>query len=480
MFEAGVVRSPSWSAARLGDLVCELGGVAGDDEPLAGGEELLALLGELERVKAAVAAAQARVTTAFAIGQERASAQAREAIKDQGFEAWQLARNSFRGSNGTAEQVGFARRLSPWQGSQSLSRSRALVEQLPRTLAALTAGMLSESRAALVVRETSHLSAADRALVDQEVCGELGVVALLGDRSLERAVRAAGYRCDPQGALDRARSAERERRVSIRPLPDATCRLSALLPLAQGVATYATLSRDADSARAAGDPRTRGQVIADTLVERVSGQAVASQVSVEVQVVISDAALFGIRDDPAQLPGYGSVPAGWVRDLVRGTERTATADTSDGVVDQARVWLRRLYATPDSTTLVAMESSRRFFDAGLRRFLIARDGTCRTPWCDAPIRHLDHVREHTAGGATAERNGQGLCERCNYTKRLSGWRVEVLDPSRPGHRVRWRTPTGATYESASPSLLPGARPRPDAYPDQASPMEAHLVHVLAA
>lgn len=38
-----------------------------------------------------------------------------------------------------------------------------------------------------------------------------------------------------------------------------------------------------------------------------------------------------------------------------------------------------------------MDSRARLFPAGLRRFIRARDDTCRTPYCDAPIRHLDHI-----------------------------------------------------------------------------------------
>ena len=47
--------------------------------------------------------------------------------------------------------------------------------------------------------------------------------------------------------------------------------LTGLLPVAQGVAVHAALTRAADTLRATGDPRTRGQIMADTLVARVTG-----------------------------------------------------------------------------------------------------------------------------------------------------------------------------------------------------------------
>ena len=49
--------------------------------------------------------------------------------------------------------------------------------------------------------------------------------------------------------------------------------------------------------------------MADTLVERVTGQAVASEVSVEVQVVMTDRTLLAEHGEPAYLHGYGVVPA---------------------------------------------------------------------------------------------------------------------------------------------------------------------------
>ena len=104
-----------------------------------------------------------------------------------------------------------------------------------------------------------------------------------------------------------------------------------------------------------------------------------------------------------------------------------------------------------------MDSARRLFPAGLRRFVIARDGTCRTPWCDAPVAHADHVEPHADGGPTSSANGQGLCVRCNLVKEEPGWTATVADSgSDKPHTVCITTPTGHRHTSTSPPVLPGA------------------------
>jgi hypothetical protein len=62
-----------------------------------------------------------------------------------------------------------------------------------------------------------------------------------------------------------------------------------------------------------------------------------------------------------------------------------------------------------------MDSRARLFPVGLRRFIQARDDTCRTPYCDAPIRHHDHIIPWQHRGRTTHANGAGLCEACNPT-----------------------------------------------------------------
>ncbi len=97
-----------------------------------------------------------------------------------------------------------------------------------------------------------------------------------------------------------------------------------------------------------------------------------------------------------------------------------------------------------------MDSRARLFPPGLRRFIQARDDTCRTPYCDAPIRHFDHIIPWHHGGPTTRANGAGLCEACNHTKETPGWTVRP----RPGprHTIEITTPTGHTYHSTAPPL----------------------------
>ena len=355
--------------------------------------------------------------------------------------------------------VAFARRESPAKGSRLLGLAHALTEQ-PHTLAAMHAGVLSEWRATLISRETSCLSREDRALVDAEICQPSadGTYPFdgWGDRRLTAETQKAVIRLDPAAVVNRRAKAEADRHVSLRPAPDTMARLSGLLPAAQGVAVWATLTRIADQARAAGDPRTRGQVMADTLVERITGQATAAAVPVVVNVVISDQALLGGGHEPAWLHGYGPIPA-------------------EAVDEQMLTALRRLYAQPSTGSLVAMESIAREFPAGLAKFIELRDQTCRTPYCDAPIRHRDHAEDHATGGPTTAVNGQGLCEHCNHTKQAPGWTARPINgPPGGRHTIETQLPTGHTTSSTAPAAPTPATLR------QVSAAETYLLEVVLA
>jgi hypothetical protein len=131
---------------------------------------------------------------------------------------------------------------------------------------------------------------------------------------------------------------------------------------------------------------------------------------------------------------------------------------SDAIADQrSKATLRRLYRHPASGALIAMESRARQFPKALAKFIALRDDTCRTPYCDAPIRHTDHATAHVAGGDTSELNGLGECEACNYAKEAPGWRVTTRRDKDRTHTSQVTTPTGSRHRSKAPPLPGSAR-----------------------
>jgi hypothetical protein len=69
-----------------------------------------------------------------------------------------------------ASEVALARRDSPTRGGRHLGLAKALVHEMPHTLAALQCGALSEWRATLIARESACLSVEDRRSLDEELC----------------------------------------------------------------------------------------------------------------------------------------------------------------------------------------------------------------------------------------------------------------------------------------------------------------------
>jgi hypothetical protein len=338
-----------------------------------------------------------------------------------------------------------ARRESPARAQRHLEWSKILTRELPGTLEQLASGRIPEWRAQLVARETAWLSPLHRRVVDEEVAPHLES---WGDRQVEAEVKKRAYRLDPTGYLSRLSNATKDRTVTLRPAPDTMSYLTGLLPVAQGVAVLASLQRRADSLRSEGDDRSRGQIMADTLVERVTGQAAAAAVPVEVNLVMTDQAMLDVgeaKDEPAHLEGYGPIPAAVARQLLS----TGHDEGDDDATADAQVWVRRLFTAPDTGQLAALDSRRRTFDGVLRRLLIARDQVCRTPWCDAPIRHADHVTPVERDGRTDAANGQGLCEACNHAKQAPGWRARASGGG-SGEAVELTTPTGHRYRSEPP------------------------------
>ncbi|WP_166350644.1 HNH endonuclease [Phytoactinopolyspora limicola] len=464
---AGAVAGQGGVAGEVAVMVSRLAELSAVVEDDAARVDVLA---GLERLKAAAAAAQFEVMVRFAESQ-------RAARRGMGF----AERHALRG---VPEQIGLATRTSPSSAARQLGRARALRCDLPGTFALLRRGEISEFAATVVVDETSHLDPELRRRVDARLAGE---VVGIGVRRVRGLARRYAIEADPAAAVTRASRARTDRRVSIRPAPDTMTVFSALLPCEQGVAAYAALRRHADGVIAAGgDERSRDQIMADTLVERVTGQATANAVSAEIGLVMTDTSLLGGNGgaggsgggEAAELLGYGPIPAETARDIARRAADRRAGDHHDrddhdrdnhdrdnhdhgDDVGRARVFLRRLFTDPAAGIITDCDPKRRRFDGTLARLLTYRDGgMCRDPFCDAPIRHFDHIYPYTHGGPTTPANGRGTCARGNYVKQMPGWTIRLVDPYR--HIVETTTPTGHRYTSQpppAPGHRAGAQPR---------------------
>jgi hypothetical protein len=380
-------------------------------------------IARLEKIKAAAAALQVAESVRFAQSQAIAQLDA-EVHPDK------IGR-------GIADQLGLACQISGFAAARRLGIARALWFELPDTYRVLVTGDISDYVASLVVAETRHLDPATKREVDAKISA--AGLARMGPRNAAACARKQAYQADPHSYLQRSRTERRHRRVSMRPAPDTMSLLSGYLPAEQGVACLKSLRDHTDSVKAAGDPRCRDQIMADTLVERITGQTSAADVSAELQIVMPlDALLNANSHNPVELEGYGPLPAELARDILA---------TSKG-----RLWWRRLYAAPMGGPLVGGDPCRRRFDGYLRKLITLRDRHCRDPYCEAPIRHVDHIQRFTNDGLTIYPNGRGECERGNYTREMPGWKVEIIGSGLDGqpHTIKITTPTGHSYSSRAP------------------------------
>jgi hypothetical protein len=162
--------------------------------------------------------------------------------------------------------------------------ARALCLDLPETYLLLRAGKISEYVASLAVAETRHLDSKTRRDVDAKISA--AGISQMGQRSAAACARKHAYEADRGSYVPRGRTERKNRRVSIRPAPDTMSLLTGYLPAEQGIACLKSLQDHTDAVKAAGDSRGRDQIMADTLVERLTGQAHASDVNAELQIVM--------------------------------------------------------------------------------------------------------------------------------------------------------------------------------------------------
>ena len=436
-------------------------------------EEALAVLAGVDQLRASLAAIDATWQVA-----------AEDRIRRD-----DLARGvpSSQQGRGAGQEIGLARRISPSASSFSLAKARRLVQNMPGAIDRLWAGAMTDQQASAVSGALDGASADTCHRIDDHLLEHPEFVQGKGFKRLRSDTQKLVQKLEPETSRERAERAARARHVTITPLDDGMARVTAVLRGIDAAGLMNSLNVRAQSLRAAGAKASVPALEADLLVddvlrgsqveepgdqhvvtsdqcleasdpvvepvdpdaepglfddaEEVLGSAGAEQAppkmprtrpGLDVGIVISDTALLGPDDgsETAELEGYGTIPAHIVRDTLLGQPPGhLRADEGEHPDEVVSAFYRRLYRSPRTGELIAMESRARAFPAGLARMIRWRDTTCRTPWCDAKIRQIDHVIPHHKGGPTSYANGQGLCVRCNLLKELGLWVLSPLSRS---------------------------------------------------
>ncbi|NUT08077.1 MAG: DUF222 domain-containing protein [Hamadaea sp.] len=346
-----------------------------------------------------------------------------------------------------ADEVAFALCLPRVTAQNQVALALDLTRRLPQVLAALRAGRVCLARARVfsdvltpacddVAREL-----ADRFLPPAEVW----TASQLRSRLLKALLDA-----DPSAARTRYERSIEERRVSLSHNDDTTACLSGIfLPPVKAAAAFERVDAIARGLKRDGEART----LEHPAVAAAAGGVVAPRPTVQWR--------YGVHDNDGSLLHQGVTrarPSGEVDRVppadggpenrragagsANGRERRPT---NGGLVFGAT--LRRHNRANRSVPCppVQDDDTARFPSAPLRRWVIARDVTCRAPGCTAPARSCDtdHTIDHADGGRTRHDNLGLLCRHHHRLKHEGGFQLAQPEP---GH-FHWTSPNGRTYEA---------------------------------
>ncbi|GAB3451778.1 hypothetical protein GCM10027436_50550 [Actinophytocola sediminis] len=309
-----------------------------------------------------------------------------------------------------------------------------LATRLPLTLEAVKQGRIDSYRASRIADAVAHLSDQDASIVEAEVVAQ---AENLAPAPLNRLLGRVIHRIDAATIQRRHEQRVAERRVDAYPTEDGCAAFTVHGPADR--VHLADLRVNAIAHRlqetgAAGD-RTLDQLRADVALDLLAGRGF-KHARVTVQLTLSVATALGVGTAPAQLAGYGDLPA--QRALVLAGQKDAT-------------WRRIL---TDQKTGQAVDVGRRRYTppTALRDQVRAELPTCTAPGCIRPAYEcdLDH-RQPFPDGPTNRDNLHPACRRHHRAKTHGGW--EVLDQDRT---LVWVSPAGYRYAH---------RPEPIADPD---------------
>ncbi|MFC3298675.1 DUF222 domain-containing protein [Arthrobacter agilis] len=390
------------------------------------------------------------------------------------------ARTNFA-DTATASEVACLLRITERSAHRLVQHAAVLVNHHPRTLDALRTGAISWSHATALVHEYAGLPAGTAVRLEEKL-----LPIAIGTTVPRMAYRARKLRADvhPEALEARCRAATLERRVEIEPTDDAMAWLHVLLEAADAAAIDARLTREARGLQAPAERRNVAQLRTDVLTDLLLddglhasvvgepmsksiarrqrapefgqpcqqaeiapgagsvggpvGESAAcpegapryrSPVRAHINVTVPVLTLLGVDDAPADLEGYGPIPA----DIARRLAAHAPSFT-------------RLLTHPETGAVLSVGRTSYSVPADLKRWLQVRDRTCRHPGCSVAASRceLDHTTPWSHEGPTSHDNLAHLCRKHHMLKTEGVWHYE-----QEGDGVLSAiSPAGARYRSA--------------------------------
>jgi len=347
------------------------------------------------------------------------------------------------------EDVSTALRLSAGTAQSRIDVARTLVNHLPNTCSALATGDISLAHANVIAKETA---AAIRDGLTEFQIFEVEQRAIAHAEfhtpaQVANQVRTSLARIAPETFEDTVARARDARRVSCYNDSDGMSTVVAILPAADAqvvmnaIESFIRLTsadiENKNGSVGATDLRSTDMKRADALTAIAAASLTSSPVTphrrpISINVTVDLPTLLGLAENPAQLAGYGAIPASVARELA-----------SDGK------W-KRFITDPQTGNL--LDYGRESYEPpqALKDFLIARDRTCRFPGCrrSAALSDLDHAQSWQDGGSTSPENLGALCRRHHRLKTHDGWNVT----SHPDGSCTWISPHGKKFFTPARSI----------------------------
>lgn len=391
---------------------------------------LVEIVAAWEREAAWTAAQQARAITE--LGRRRAAAGPRSA-------------------RSTVYEVEARLSITKYAAESRITTAEAL-EEFPAVADALAAGHIDLRKANVLLLE-EWLSPDERRLVHDKLLPDADIYTA---PQLREMMRRAALTANPAAAKKRHAKAYGDRNLRVDPGPDAMSFLSGYLRADDAEAVRTAVDAMAVAAKGLGDTRTMDQRRADAFTDvfrtildtgtTPAGVALPAlqRRSPHIQVTVAGGTLLGLDDQPAELGGYGPIPAELAREIAQdGTWRTLFTDAATG-------------------EFVALSSKAYRPGADLTRTVLARDVTCVFMGCRTPAWRceIDHIQSYDAARAeileqTATEKVDAKCHGHHDVKTVGLWDTD-RDPTTG--EVTWTAPTGHVYVRR-PVRPPGPPPQ---------------------